>query len=799
MASTLGGLRILDLTRGPAAGLATMILADFGAEVLRIEGPGDDPLATLPAAPMWMRNKHLLKLNLADPSQRETFDDLCSAADVFICNWRPSSLKKYSLDFTNLHEQHPHLIYCHVSAFGREGPMADCPGYEHTLAAYSGRMQMFQGIVDRQGPVFSALQVGVHACAQSATAGILAAVIARGESGLGRLIETSMLQGMLPYEQGPMLGIQWQERFPDLAAALATPPPEPPMPSLFYHPAQAGDGCWMQFGNLLPHLFDNFLISTDLIDIIADPDFNPRQLMMRTPEKQEAFRQRMLERIQAKTSQEWMATMMADGGVVATAYQTTQEALHDPDLVANGHVIDTPLGKQIGPLAKLTKTPAEPTRTLPDTSKIVQTWLENPQQTPSSAIDNTLPLTGIRVVEIATIIAAPLGASFLAEMGADVIKVEQLGGDPFRGMLSGIGAARVNAGKRSISVNMKTSEGQKLVLELLKDADVLIHNYRPGVPQRLGIDYEQVRAINPNIVYLQCNGYGPDGPSAQRPSTHPIPGAALGGVMYQMGEDLPTEQLSFEDLCKWTRRLMRANEVNPDPNTALVVTSSVLLGLASRAKNGEGQQIFIDMFGANAYANHDDFLDYPNKPTRALPDKLAHGLSATYRLYPCAEKQWVFLAIVTPKERDRFSTILNSLTIDPNSEFNHESPWNWRATDTELTATLGALFLGQTADWWQSKLVPAGLACVRADGHAPNEFWLQDPQCQAIGLGASATHPAWGEYTRHGAMVMFDGAQQPLGGPPLAGQHNQELLAELGYSATQVEQWREGGVVWQEV
>jgi crotonobetainyl-CoA:carnitine CoA-transferase CaiB-like acyl-CoA transferase len=268
------------------------------------------------------------------------------------------------------------------------------------------------------------------------------------------------------------------------------------------------------------------------------------------------------------------------------------------------------------------------------------------------------PLAGIKVVEIATIIAAPLGASFLADMGAEVIKVEQIGGDPYRGLGAGVGAARVNAGKQSLSVDLKAAAGRAMVLDLIAEADVLIHNFRPGVPERLGIGYEQVRDRNPRLVYLQSNGYGPDGPGAERPSTHPIPGAAMGGVLYQLGERVPDAVQDMDGLRLWTRRLMRANEVNPDPNTALVVTTSAMLGLAARHRTGQGQRVLVDMFGANAYANHDDFLAYPGKAARALPDPLLYGLSASYRLYRCARDQWVFLALTSEREFQRFSAEL---------------------------------------------------------------------------------------------------------------------------------------------
>lgn len=792
MTQALQGLRVLDLTSGPAGGIATMILADFGAEVVVIKRPPDQPdeLASLPAAPMWRRGKQEHRLDLNTTADLERLQELAAGADVFICNWRISALQRKGLDFDSMHKAHPHLVYCHLSGFGARGPLADVPAYEHVVAAYSGRMQLFAGLTDRPGPVFSAVQVGVHASAQSAVAGVLAAVLERAQDGQGRLVETSLLQGMLPYEMGAMLGHQAQAHFPDLQAALAPPSPEPPLPTLYYHPAQAGDGRWMQFGNLLPHLFDNFLINTDLIDVITDPDFDNKQLLLRDKEKHEAFRERMLKRIQERPAADWMSQLISDGGVVGGIYQTTQEALDDPDIIANGHVIHHNEGVQLGPLARMAATPADPGN--PPSDDLVDKWASTPRPAPTRTHASQLPLAGVKIVELATIIAAPIGAGFLADMGAEVIKVEQIGGDPFRSMLSGLGSARVNAGKRSISVNLKTDEGRQLVLDVCRDADALIHNYRPGVPERLGIGYEQIAAANPQIVYLQSNGYGPDGPSALRPSTHPIPGAAMGGVVHQMGGGLPSDIQDFAGLKLWTSRLMRANELNPDPNTGLVVASAVMLGLAARQRSGKGQQIFVDMFGANAYANSDDFLRYPGKPPRAVADGGLHGISPSYRLYPCADEQWVFLALVTDRERRTFAETLAAA--------GHSAPSlaALKANDDQLAIGLNSLFSAHDAAYWQDLLTPAGVACVRADGAPPSTFWLDDAQAQAMQLTAPAEHPLWGSYQRHGALVMFDGRRQDLRPPPLAGQHNQEVLLDLGHNQATVDAYLEQGVIWQE-
>lgn len=789
MSQALKGLRVIELGSGPVTGIAGMVLADFGAEVLRIERPGGDPFSTLPAAPMWARGKRSHVLDLEDPANREALDALCAGADVFISNLRLSSLKRKELDFASLHARHPHLIYCHISGFGHQGPLADIAGYEHIVAAYAGRMLMFQGIVDRPGPVMSAVQVGVHAASQSAAAGILAAVLQRGEHGRGRLVETSLLQGMLPYEMGNMIGRQFPQQFEALMPVMQTSA-EPPSPSLYYHPAQTGDGKWMQMGNLLPHLFDNFLIATELLDVLGDPAFDSKQMLLRPEDKQEAFRERMLKRMQERPATDWMDDFVADGGIVATTYQTTQQALSDPDIVANGHVLERQDGSvQIGPLARLMKTPATPGEKALPGEPLVADWRSTPRPppsdtTPTKSRDSELPLKGIRVVELATIIAAPLGAAFLADMGADVIKVEQPGGDPFRSMLAGVGAARVNAGKRSISVNLKTDEGRQAVLDVLSTADVIIHNYRPGVPERLGIGYEQVCKFNPDVVYLQSNGYGPDGPGALRPSTHPIPGAAMGGVMYQMAEHLPKALQNFEDHRLWTSRLMRANELNPDPNTALVIATSALLGLSARQRTGKGQQIFVDMFGANAYANADDFLSYPGKRHRPMPDELLHGLSPTYRLYQSKDNHWVFLALTSEKEKAEFISALKAADIDGPARLD--------------AGSLTALFATQDADEWQSVLTTYGVACVRADRLAPSEFWLIDEQVQLMGFTNDAIHPTFGAYKRHGALVQFDRKISDLNGPPLAGEHNQAVLAECGYKPEQVKALVECGALWQE-
>lgn len=769
----LDGVRILDLTVGPVGGMAMTVFADFGADVLRIRR--SDRFDHLPAAPMWRRGASAIHLDIRE--DRGRFDALCAAADVLVVNWLPSTRAAAGLDVQALRRQFPHLVICSITSFGADDPRSQLPGYEHVVAAATGRMLCFTGCPDREGPAFSALQVGIHACTQSVVSGVLAAWVARAGHGQGSLVETSLLQAFLAFEQGAMLGEQFRGLLGDVVDGVAGAAAQAPLPSLHYLPTQAGDGRWVQLGNLLPHLFDNFLVATELVDILADPDYDTAQMVL--PEaKREHFRDLMFTRMQEKTAAEWIEVFTENGSVVAGPVQSTQDALHDVDMLANGHVIELGAGVQIGPLARLSQTPARPRAGIGNGEDRVVTWLQSPRTPVTYRAQEDLPLKGVRVVEIATIIAAPFGASLLAELGAGVIKVEPIGGDPYRGLAGGVGACRVNLGKRSIRVDLKHPDGQAVVRDLLRTTDVLIHNFRPGVPEKLGIDYPSLAAINPRLVYLQSNGYGPDGPGAHRPSTHPIPGAGMGGVLLQMGGELPSELLDLTELRAWSKRLMRANEVNPDPNTALVVASACLLALAARERTGQGQQVFVDMFGANAWANADDFLNYPGKADRACPDAGQHGLSPVYRLYRCADDGWVFLALVSAAERVKARDVLEAAEMV--------------CPDLMDGVAMERLFATATATFWQDLFGAARLPCIQADGPMPKFFWQAPAQAE---FRTPSRHTEWGPFHRPGSLCRFDRLPQAILHPPLAGEHSRELLELAGRSAADIEALLGQGVV----
>ncbi|MDP7638942.1 MAG: CoA transferase, partial [Candidatus Hydrogenedentes bacterium] len=571
MTTTLGGVSVLDLSLGPAGGLATMILSDFGAEVIKIEPLGGDPFRRIPSSPMWLRGKKSVELDLNAAAAIEKLQGLVAGADVIVVGQRTVDAEKQGCDYQTLSRINPRLIYCQITGFGDEGPYAHFPPYEAVVTAKGGRMKELSGIPGKPGPVFTGVQVATHAASQSALAGILAALVERRKSGAGQMIRTSLLQGLMPFEQHGALRHQVAARTPKPQVA---PKPDPYewIANLDFHPFQAGDGRWLQTGNLMPHLFQNFLKITGLDKVIENPPYDEPRYSW-SPDTREAFRDIMMLRMQEKTSDEWMKLFLENGNVVAHTFMTAEEALDDPDIVENGHVIEMANIRQLGPLAKLTETPAQIETPAPEPGQHnhLLDAVEAPNAAESSgpAANTEAPLAGVTVLEFATIIAAPFGASLLADMGARVIKVEPIGGDPFRGQTKEEMATRVNCSKESIVIDLKTDRGKDIVRRLIQDADILIHNYRHGVPEKLGIGYDQAKTFNPGIVYLQSNGYGTQGPSVLRPSAAPVPGAALGGVVYQVGGLDDRELLDLKGLRETARRLARANDVVPDPRTGM--------------------------------------------------------------------------------------------------------------------------------------------------------------------------------------------------------------------------------------
>jgi crotonobetainyl-CoA:carnitine CoA-transferase CaiB-like acyl-CoA transferase len=351
---------------------------------------------------------------------------------------------------------------------------------------------------------------------------------------------------------------------------------------------------------------------------------------------------------------------------------------------------------------------------------------------------------------------------------------------------------KFNVGKDSICIELKSPKGRELLDKLLPKADLIAHNFRPGVPDKLGFGYERARTFNSKVVWISANGFGPTAPSADSPCSHPIAGALSGGASWQSGGGMPPATDDIGELLEGARRVMRANEVNPDPNTSMIVATAGMLGLYAAQRHGIGQRINVDMMLANAWANFDDALRYAGKPERPQVDQQGYGLHALYRLYPCA-RGWVFLAV----EDADFAALCQALGANAlASDARFKDAAARRANDAALAEQLGAALKKADADAWEKKL--SALGCVRADTAVAGEFWLPDPHIRENGFVRAAPHKRYGEIYRHGPLLAFSAAEVRSGAPTLAGEHTDALLRELGYDEAAIAALRAEGVVWSE-
>ena len=807
MAQVFDGITVLDFTSGRAGGVATMVMSDFGAEVIKIEPPGGERFRDYPGAIQWNRGKKSVALDLKTPGGLQKARALARASDVVIENFRPGVTGRLGIDFESLRADHPALVYATLTGFGSKGPYAQYKGYDGVVAAKSGRMMMFSGQNPREGPNYVVTQGVCHAAATALIRGITAALFVREMTGKGQRVETSMLQAVTTYDHVSWIHGQLVENQPDAY------PPDPtvgtgrPNPT-GYLPARTKDGHWIQLGNVVERLFRSMMHSLDMDFIYEDPQLKSAPRL--DQEAVAALERIMLEKVQERTLDEWMNIFLSrEGNAAAEPYLTSEQALDHPQIVHNGNVqsIDVPeLGgiRQLGSVVKMTGTPGSHRGTAPvlgqHTDEILAS-LSQEEERSSKSPNGEMPshaLEGITLLDLGTVINGPLGCALVAELGARVIRIEAPGGDWGRQGLP-YSAQRTMAGSEGICLDLKTPEGQEIMGKLTAKADMLLHSMRPGAPERTGIGYEQLKEINPNLIYLYAGGYGSTGPYSHRPSMAPIAGAVSGGGVAQMGRDAfpsPDQPMSIDEIAAVAKKLKRANDGTADHSTAMVNAVGLMLGLYARERTGSAQYVESTMIAANAYLNIDDFYWHEGKEARPLPDKDGYGLHALYRLYR-AKTGWVFLACMFDEEWEALCRTMGRSDLLSDSRF--ATPESREKHDDALADELAKMFAAEEPLHWEELLTAADVACVKAEDRGMYFFFNEDPHVREMGMLTKVEAPRFGEFWRYSPVVDFSDTPGRVGPGPLKGQHTRPILEELGYTDEQIEDFKRRNVVdWEE-
>ena len=807
MAQVFDGITVLDFSRGMAGSIATMVMSDFGAEVIKVEPPSGDPFRDFPGAVQWNRGKKSVILDLKTAEGQDSVRRLAQQADVVVENFRPGVTDRLGIDYESLISVRPDLVYCSLTGFGPKGPYAHFKGYEAVVSAKSGRMMWFSGQNRREGPNYVAVPNASHSAVSAIIRGVVSALYVRDRTGQGQKVETSLLQTITLYDLRDW--IIWQMTARDPETYHDDPSLLRNRGTTGYIAARTKDGQWIQLANVVERLFRLMMYKLDMGFIYEDPRLKTAPLL--TDGDRDTLYEMIMKRVQEKTMDEWMEIFMdPQSTIAAEPYMIAQEGMDHPQILHNGQIVDVQdpkLGRtrQLGPMVMMRETPGSPKGPAPVPGQHTEEVLNRLNGAGPAARTNgshplpKYPLEGITVLDLTTFINGPLSASLSAELGARVIRIEALEGDWLRHNWYGLSAHRTMAGTESLCLDLKTPEGSEVLKKLLAKTDILLHNMRPGAPERLGFGYEQALKINPRLVYVYAAGYGSTGPHSHRPSMHPVPGAVCGGALAQLGRDIlptPEQHMTIDEIKEVSWRLGRANDGTADQNSTMAVSVAMLLGLYAREKTGKPQYIESTLLGGNAYSNAEDFFWHEGKPPRLIADAEGYGLHALYRLYP-AQTGWVFLACPFEEEWQALCRTIGRPDLLDDARFaNREAR---EENDGALAEELSRVFATKEALHWEKLLTATDVACVKAEDRGMYQFFDDDPHVRENGFTTEVESPRLGKFWRHSPVLSFSHTESRTGPGPLKGEHTGAILQELGYDENQVVDLKGRGVVdWEE-
>ncbi len=795
------------------ASLAGMILADCGARVLKVEPPEGERLrmAMPPAFLVWNRGKESVLLDLRTEGGREQVRALAASADVFIDGFGAGRAERWGLGDAVLRAANPGLVYCSVKGFGSSGAYAPLKAYDGIVAAKAGVYEIGEWSC-RSGPLFTGAPFASVGAGHFAASAIVGALFARETSGRGQRVEATMVQGLVPLNYMGLM--MWQAHLrPDLLDAVKNERARREGGIGAIRTAMmfcTSDGRWVQITVMLPHQAQALVRAACLDSTLEDPRYKDCPYFSNA-EHAEGWENLLADAFRAMPWSAAEPRLFAESDISFEMLGTAEEGLAHPQIRHNAEVIaveDPDVGpvRQIGPVAAFERTPALVTRSAPRLGE--HGTLPAIAATRAVASPPHHPLEGVTIVEFGYFYAMPYGVTLVAQLGARVIKLEDREGDPMR---SGFGPPEITGvktmeGKESLSINLRDAAGRKIVHELVERADAFVVGFRPGIADRLGVDYATLSKINPRLVYFDAPGYGPSGPYAARPIFASEASAIAGSYHRHAGYWLDpklSDGMSALELQLVIKPRLRG-QTPGDAYSAMALCTGLLLALYHQRRTGEGQYISRTMIGSNAFGYADDFNSYAGKPPVAIPDSENYGFGALYRLYRTAAG-WVFLAVTTPAEWDALTAAIGD-GLGGDARFG--TPDARTRNDGDLVKRLGELFATRSADEWATRLAEHGVACVKAFEASGDvgvagassvgmaAFTHDDPVMRETGMLVDVDHPIFGRIARHGPFAQFSDTPARIAPGCRVGQHTDQILTELGYGPDVIRMLRQSEVVF---
>ena len=733
----LRDLRAVELCRGMAGQVTGLLLAEFGADVLKIEPSGGDPTRGTAGFANWNRGKRSLECDIHDPDGRATLDRHLAGADILVHDLSPARAAALGLDDARLAAAFPRLVVCGITGSPRRHPDVERSDDELLVAARLGVLYENDG--HRPGPIVWRYRMGSWSAANLAFAAITARLLMRLQSGTGGGAHTSLYQGFLA-----KLPLVWGRNG---AGPMPNPAPRPsdrPTATSMQLFECAG-GKWLQIMDPAQQL--DYSSLPTMWEVLAEG------VDVDTPEGlAEAFRRRPVER--------WEADLRAADVAVEPA-QPMGEMLTHPDVVANGYVVDVDdpdLGRTRQPNLPIhTDAPLVQGRPAPRLGEGGDKgWAAPPVPAVASAPPPAHPLADVRVLDLGMFLAGPMGPSMMGDMGADVIKLEPLTGDRIRFMHRYYQAAARS--KRSIALDLGNPAARPILERLVGWADVVHHNMRPRAAAKLGITKSDFQAIKPDVVFSYVSAYGQRGTRGDWKGYDSIFNAIAGWEFENAGEG---------------NRPVFNRPGTMDVASAQTCLVGIMASLYAQRATGATWSTEASLLGAATFSQGERLLlaDGALTPVCRL-DAAQTGFSPWHRIYR-AGGGWIAVAAHDEAARSAMRDVLG-------------------ADETGFEAA----FAGRAADEVFAALDMAGVPSDRVVYEDALNRFLDDPVSEALGLVSRLEQPLYGLIEQPGAF--WDFGDVPLAierACPTIGQHSDEIMRDLGFSAAEIAAFRERRVI----
>ncbi|MDP6607168.1 MAG: CoA transferase [Dehalococcoidia bacterium] len=744
MTGALDGIRIVDFGQYIAGPMAAMLLADNGADVVRVDPPSG-PSMDVPANVTWNRGKRSIALDLKAERDLGIARRLIEHADVVIENFRPGVMGRLGLGAEVMSEANPRLIYCSMPGFAGDDPRAQVPAWEGVIAAASGTFSTQLTGGTNALPIYTAVPIAsVYAAFQSAVS-VTMALNARDRDGAGQRIEVPLFDGM--FAAIGMRGLRVHNTLP--------PNPRTRRGGLAWTSQfECENGRWVFFmtGNTRTR---DVAAAAGVSDWYERGMFDPARLVTDDDlaEEQAAAAPELF---RTRTAQQWEDLVASAEGECAVC-NSSQEWLHHPHALGSEIIIESEhpdLGaiRQPGLNVRLSESPGSIRWAAPRLDEHRDDVIGELDGLPAPAasaaasnLDATMraALEGVKVLDLCIILAGPTCGRTLAEFGADVIKID----DPNRGTI--VMHNDVNRGKRSILLDLKSEEGLATFWELVDGVDVVVQNYRKGAVDKLGIGYEEVRKRRPDIVYASLNAYGHVRPWADRPG-HEQLGQAVTGMQRRFGGDGQPALQPFP--------------VN-DYGTGYMGAYGVALALLHRRRRtGQGQHVDSALAYTATMLQSLFLLDYEGKQWDEPSGQDTRGSGTLQRAYEASDG-WLF---VGAQQRDlaRLDAVEGMGGVEG------------LASDA-LEQALESRFASEAVETWVGRLIAAdiGASPVLMD----SRDLMVDPWVIEHGLSVTREHDGLGPVTTTGPGPRLSRSPVRPGKPASSpGADAREVLSEFG-------------------